>query len=261
MSIFCHSGNAGDVIFSIPTINHLVNHEKKAILYIKTARYVYGNQYTFLREFLLQQDGIKEVHPFTPSDPNDWNYFKWPGLNYDYDLDHARLQRQRGRIHIVKRYFDQFGINKDHTKPFLKIDDEEKRNERFALIHLTPRWNGLQYDWGRIYEEAKERHSKVYFVGFISEHLDFTIRYGDIEHLQTDNILELARLVRDSEAYYCNQNVGLTLAQGLGKEYYLAKNGMKTNCCLYTPNEHLFGTDYLIPGNTLNMLPDSHIMR
>lgn len=259
--IFTHSGNAGDIIFSIPTINHLTSGERKAIVYIKTAKYVYGDQFTFVKDLLLLQEGIKEVHPFTPAGADDWNYFRWPGLTPDYDLDYARLQRQRGMIHIVKRYFDQFGIVKDHTRPFLAIDDEEIRHERFALIHLTPRWNGLQYDWARIYNEAKERHGKVYFTGFVSEHLDFTIRYGEIEHLQTENLLELARLIRDAEAIYCNQNVALTIAQGLGKQYYLARNGMKTNCCLYTSNEYLFDGGYFIAGNTMSMPPDSHLIR
>lgn len=256
--IFTHSGNSGDLVFSVPTIHHLTGGEKKAILYIKPARYVYGNQYDFVKDFLLQQDCIKEVKSFIPPDDN-WAYFNWPGLKFDYDLDTARHQKNRGRVHIVKRYFDQFGISKDHTLPWLKIDEEEKRDEKFALIHLTPRWSGLQYDWKRIYQEALTRHGKVYFIGLQVEWLDFCIRFGQIEHLPTENLLQMARLIRDAEALYCNQGVGLTIAQGLGKEYYLARNGMKTNCLLYTKNEHLYEREMLIEGNTLNMPPDSHL--
>src|SRR6187549_3233261 len=98
--VFVHSGNSGDIVFSIPTINYLICGEKKAIVYIKAANYVYGNQYDFVKDLLIQQDGIKEVHPFIPTDGN-WNYFNWPGLKYDYDLDDARRQHMRGRIHIV----------------------------------------------------------------------------------------------------------------------------------------------------------------
>lgn len=255
--IFTHSGNSGDIIFSIPTINHL---SKEAILYVKPAKYVYGDQYTFLKDFLLLQD-IKEVIPFTPPD-NNWNFYHWPGLKYDCDLDIARQQRYRGRIHIIKRYFDAFGINKDHRiVPFLKIDDRDKRNERFALIHLTPRWNGLQYDWAKIYKEALERHGTVYFIGLQCEWLDFVVRFGQIEHLQTENILEMARLIRDCEALYCNQGVALTLAVGLNKKYYLVKNGYKTNCHLGIENENLIGYKYLIRDHTLGMPPDSHLTR
>jgi hypothetical protein len=259
MKTFVHSGNLGDVVFSIPTIQYLSVNEG-AVVYVKAANYVFGNQYDAIKDLLLQQDGIKEVHPFYPSDGN-WNYFNWPGLKYDYDLDRARLQAMRGRIHIVKRYFDAFGIDEDHRKPFLKIDEDYKRDEKFALIHLTDRWNGLQYDWKKIYNEAKQRHEKIYFIGFVGEHMEFTIRYGEIEHIITENLLEMARLVRDCEAIYCNQGVALTLAQGLGKEYYLVMNGMKTNCHLGTENEHLLGTEYLIPNHTLiiGARPDSHL--
>jgi len=262
--IYSHSGNAGDIVFSIPCIQELEkrNSSDNAIVYIKQAKYVYGDQFTFCKDLLLQQPGIKEVHPFVPIDDN-WNYFNWPNLKYDYDLDDARRQSQRGRIHIIKRYFDQFGIKADHRKPFLKIDDAYKREEKFALIHLTPRWNGLQYKWRTIYEEAMKRHGKVYFIGLQCEWLDFTIRFGAIEHLPTENLLEMARLIRDTEALYCNQGVALTIAQGIGKEYSLVMNGTKTNCHLGTYNEHLLGSEYLSPSHTFtaDMMPDSHLKR
>ncbi len=258
--IFTHSGNSGDIVFSIPTINHLTGGEKKGIVYIKAAKYIYGNQYDFVKDLLIQQDGIKEVYPFVPLDGN-WNYEKWGGLKFDYDLDTARRQFMRGRIHIIKRYFDQFGIKEDHKKPFLKIDDHYKRKEKYALIHLTDRWNGLQYDWKKIYHEAKQRHDKVYFVGFVGEHMEFTIRFGEIEHIQTETLLDLARLIRDCECLYSNQGVALTIAQGLGKNYWLTRNGLKTNCHLGTHNEGLLGHEYLMPNHTLILgaKPDSHL--
>jgi hypothetical protein len=172
------------------------------------------------------------------------------------------MQNQRGRIHIVKRYFDAFGIQADHTKPFLKIDDlPSGLKGTFALIHLTPRWNGLQYDWKKIYSEAKEKYKHVFFIGFTSEHLDFTLRYGEIIDLITNDLLEMARFIRDCAALYCNQGVALTIAQGLGKEYYLVKNGTKTNCHLHTPNEHLLGAEYLALNHTFSDMdrPDSHL--
>jgi len=262
--IYSHSGNAGDIVFSIPCIQELEkrNNSYHAIIYIKQARYVYGDQFTFCKDLLLQQPGIKEVHPFVPIDDN-WNYYNWPGLKYDYDLDDARRQSQRGRIHIIKRYFDQFGIKADHTKPFLKIDNLYKRNDRYALIHLTGRWNGMQYDWKRIYNEAKERHGNIYFIGFTSECEEFNRRYGQVEQLYCENLLEMARLIRDAEALYCGQGVALTIAQGLGKEYWLVKNGIKTNCHLGTSNEHLIGAEYLSPLHTFtaDMIPDSHLKR
>jgi hypothetical protein len=256
--IFTHTGNAGDIVFSIPTINHLSPVLGETILYVKPLPYAYGNQWEFVKDLLLQ-NGIREVIPFIP--PNDnWNYFQWQGLKFDYDLDTARYQRERGRIHIIKRYFDTFGIRKNHSVPFLKIDNYFKREENFALIHLTPRWNGLQYDWERIYDFAKKKHEKIYFIGFPSEHLDFTLKFGEIEHLITETLLEVGRLVRDCEALYCNQGVVLTIAQGLGKEYYLVMNNNKTNCHLGTPNEHLFGREWLAAHHTFTgkELPDSH---
>lgn len=243
--IFSHSGNIGDVLYSVPTINYLTGGEKKAILYLKAAKYELGDQYEALRDLLLQQNGIKEVIPFIPENKEDWNWFRWPGLKMDYDLDLARGQSGKGRIHIIKRYFDTFGIKKDHKiVPFLKLDSFFKREERYALISLSPRWHGYLVNWKKIYEEAKEKHGKVYFTGFISEWLTFQRLFGQIEHIAAENMLKVARLIRDCEALYCNQGPALVIAQGLGKKYYLAPNRppgsfMRTNCILGTENENI----------------------
>jgi len=78
MKTFTHTGNAGDIVYSIPTIQHLSEGEG-AIVIVKAAKYVTGEtQYSFVKDLLLQQDGIKEVVSYTPSDDN-WNYFNWRG--------------------------------------------------------------------------------------------------------------------------------------------------------------------------------------
>jgi hypothetical protein len=258
--IFTHSGNSGDIIYSIPTINHLTNGEKRASVFIKPAKYVYGNQYDFVKDLLLMQIGIKEVLPFIPPD-NNWAWHHWPGLKQDYDLDAARHERNRGVVHIIKRYFDAFNIQKDHREPFLFIDDNKKNAGKYALIHLTPRWSGPLYRWDEILSIAKKRHESVFFIGFQSEWLDFCVKYGWIEHIETESLLDMARLIRDCEALYCNQGVALTIAQGLGKKYYLVKNGNKTNCHLGTKNENIIGYEFLSGKQNINEPPDSHIQK
>ncbi len=242
--IFSHSGNIGDVLWSLPFINHMTKGERIADLYIKTKAYEMGDQFTAVQELLLQQPYIKAVHPFVPND-NNWSDHYWPGLNMDYDLDAARWQTGRKYIYHVKRYFDTFKEPYSHPQsPWLKVDDlpyspTERHPENYALIHYTGRWNAsFSVDWKRVYEMVKGNHKNVYFIGFTSECNYFNANFGQVEQLFTRNLLEVARLVNRAEAIYCNQSPVLVLSQALGKEYYCAFNLDRTNCRQNTPNEH-----------------------
>lgn len=233
---FLHSGGLGDIIYSLPTIKALGG----GIVYVKphNHRHPYGNLYELMKDILLAQDYILDVRPYVPDNGN-WEFFQYrKDTPIDYDLDLARLQKKRGLIHIVKRHLDAFNVDlPGWQNPWLQVDDFYPMNEDYTLIHLTERWRGdMLIDWTKVLHSIK---GKVYFIGFTYEHLDFTIRHGHIEHLQTDNIIHMARLVRDCKALYCNQSVALTIAQGLGKEYYLEQKPSKTNCLLLTPNENI----------------------
>lgn len=244
--IFTHSGHLGDVIYSLPTISYFVGGQKEAVLYIKERNErdlpnLKYTQYDALAELMKQQPCIKEVHPFAPHD-NNWSDHYWPGLKFDIDLDDARYQRQRGLIFHLKRYFDQFNVPLDYKKcfPFLKIDDEYPAKIRYALFHVTARWHGYAYDWKLKVNEARMKYDRIYFTGYEEDHQEFQTRYNVIiDHLKTKDLLELARLIRDCQAIYCNQNSALVIAQGLQKEYFLCRNINKTNCHAGTFNEHI----------------------
>src|ERR1043165_8558277 len=105
MKTFRHGGKIGDTIFSLPTIRELGG----GILYLPEKTPDGCNAlYSSLKELLLQQSYIKEVREY----PSGLPYMELaPGIPIDYDLDRARLQQLKGRIHLVKRYMDAFDVN------------------------------------------------------------------------------------------------------------------------------------------------------
>jgi hypothetical protein len=72
-----------------------------------------------------------------------------------------------------------------------------------------------------------------------AEYIAFKSKYGFLPYLKTDDMLDVALLVDDAQAVYCNQSSTLALAQSLGKTYYLEPKPQKTNCLLYTQNENI----------------------
>lgn len=256
MKTFSHSGHLGDILYSLPAVKILSGGE--AIIHIKRVfedhrGHINGNcgqelkeytQFDAIKDLLLAQSYIKEVIEYVP--PPGWDYTPklWPGLEgkIDYDLDLSRNQRGRRYVFHVKRYFDTFGITDDCKNhiPWLEIDDKHIIKTNYAIFHVTDRWHGFLPDWKRIYQNELRKYDRIYFTGYKHDYDKFEARYSTMmDHLYTETLLDLARVIRDARAIYCNQNVALVIAQGLGKEYYLAKNDDRTHCHAGTLNEHI----------------------
>lgn len=265
MKSFSHSGHLGDILYSLPAVKILSGGE--AVIHIKEVfedhrGHINGNcgqelvaytQYDALRDLLLSQSYIKEVHKYIPPPGVDYSPGLWPGLKVDYDLDKSRHQRQKAWIFHVKRYFDAFGITEDWRNhvPWLEVDngrfyryvellDGTVRQENYAIFHVTDRWHGFVPDWKRIYQNELRKYDRIYFTGYKHDYDKFEARYSTMmDYLPTETLLDLARVIRDAQVVYCNQNCSLVISQGLGKKYYLAKNADRTHAITNLENENI----------------------
>lgn len=227
------SGGLGDIVYSIPVMKKL-NVNK---VYVKVNYYYppHGNLYA-LSKRLLESQGFTVMptsgayHPIT---------FE-PSIKFDYNMDLSRNQPLRGRNHIIISYLNQFGLSHENwNMPWLKIEGEKELDKNYIIVHRTNRWrHGSQVNWTKVMDSIK--HLNPLFIGFESEYDDFCKETGTkIEYKKTEDILEAAKLIKHCDAFYGNQSVGLTLAQGLGKQYWLDRAPRKTNTMLFTSNEHL----------------------
>lgn len=225
------SGGLGDIVFAIPVMKKLGVTD----VHVKLNYYFppYGNLYLAIKS-LLHSQGFN-VHS-TPGGQHPGVFQE--GLHIDYNLDHSLSQRCRGKNHIIISYLNTFNLPHDNWKdPWLHVTGPSNIVGDYTLIHLTDRWRmNSRVDWKKVLRSIE---GKVYFTGFQHEWLDFCTKYGDVEWLPTNDILSMAILIRDCKALYCNQSVSLALAQAIGKDYYLERKPGKTNCLMYTQNEHI----------------------
>lgn len=225
------SGGLGDIVFAIPIMKRL----QVTDVYVKENYYFppYGSLYLAIKS-LLQQQGFT-VHP-TPGGDHPGVFED--GLHIDYNLDHSLSQRCRGTNHIIISYLNTFKLPHDNWKdPWLTVPGASVIDGEYTLIHLTDRWRrNSRVDWKAVLHNIP---GPVYFTGFQHEWLDFCTKYGSVGWLPTQDILSMAILIRDCNVLYCNQSVSLALAQSMGKEYYLERKPGKTNCLMYSLNEHL----------------------
>lgn len=239
MKTFKHNGKIGDVIFSLPTIRELGG----GILYLpESTPDNCPRLYSNLKDLLLLQPYIHEVREY----PSGLAYKEQaPGIHIDYDLDLARDQPLKGVVHIVKRYMDAFGVDYPGWKePWLELDNHSPFDiQQYAVVSYTGRHIKNEQlniiskvDWMRVVNNIQVQ---TFFIGHFNEWQAFSEIHPGTKFIQTENMLEAARIIGDAQAVYCNQSSVLSIAQGLGKNYYLDVKPHKTNCLMYTKNEHL----------------------
>ncbi len=235
MKTAASSGGIGDIIYAVPIMKELGVTD----LYVKESYYFvpYGNMYLAVKD-LIEMQGFR-VHSTSGAYPP--GRFD-PALKIDVNLDDFRKQPKRGLNHIMTSYANQFGSpNKEPYKtPWLNVETAYGEiQESYTLIAMTGRWRDQSpIRWHKVVEQIG---GKVYFIGFKDEYANFLMLLNQdyIPHWQTQNMLHVARLIKDCKALYCNQTAALTIAQGLGKNYYLEVKPGKTNTLTRTPNEHI----------------------
>lgn len=220
------TGGIGDIMYAIPAMRGL----NIDLLYVKENFYPapYGSMYTAVKRILMLQG----INTLPTRGGLDFNIYE-DGLRFDYDLDDWRRSSGRGRLPILWSMLTAFKLPaRNWNRPWL-INIPVKEGD-YNLIFLTRRWrDGSTVDWSRIHV------SNPIFIGLPDDHAYFCHTYYKIPWIETADLLEMATLIAECKALYCNQGVALTLAQGLGKEYYLERKPNKTNTLFRTPNEHL----------------------
>lgn len=227
------SGGAGDIVYSIPVMRALgVNNYA-----IKVNHYEIPDMNLFKSvQSLLISQGFECI---ATSGATVWGEFE-PGLKYDINIDSFRNQRVRGSKHIIQSMAAEFGVElPDWSNPWLSDIKPVKSFDN--LIHLTKRWRERSHiKWSHVLTQIINRKKSIAFIGLPSEYESFCIESGlEIPYLETDNLLQFAELIQGCDALYCNQSVGLAIAQGLDKKYFLECKPNKQNCLMYTKNENI----------------------
>lgn len=236
------TGGIGDIVYTIPVMRKL----RIDTVYVKENFYDpgLGSMYTVTKP-LLESQGFT-VLPTSGAYPFD--VFE-PGLQFDINLDAWRIRPGRSTVHIIKNMMLHFRcFDPNFMAPWLHGIEPYKQARN--LIMLTPRWrDNSPISWIRVMKEHELDTLNTVFIGHPSDYAYFkhitgfwdseAYSYRCIDYEPTANLLDMARYIAGSEKVFCNQGVALTIAQGLGKEYWLERKPNKTNTLLYTKNEHL----------------------
>jgi hypothetical protein len=208
---FKHSGNAGDIIYSLNAIRSAcMLHDKDAILYLKLDepiqlhpsfkhplggvmlnRYMYDN----LRPLLLECDFIEDVVIYT-------------NQKVDYDLDAFRkIGFNLGAGDIKKWYlyaFPELQYYYSNDPLFINKDSGD-----YIVLNRSERYNNGQID----YSILNQVQLPIYFVGTDTEFAIMKNIVWDLQHKKVANFLELKDFIAYSHLFIGNQSMCYAIAE------------------------------------------------
>lgn len=199
MSSASHSGDFGDVIYSLPVFRYM----GLETLYLSAADFtrlkMTPERAAMFERLLLSQDYVGDVQ------------FHW-GREVAVNLDKFRY---RFRNHmwdetLAEMHCRTFGVPESELdRPWIKVKPKKVAP---VIINLTERYRNPEFPWDEVYEKYKDVAA---FVGTKTEWMQYKAHYGPIEHCQTEDLLDVAQVVRGSKLFIGNQSCPLAIAHAM----------------------------------------------
>ena len=236
-----HSGNAGDIIYSLPAVKalgaeHFIMNTSNSPGF--GARFLDEKTALSLMPLLLSQPYIKRVtvvfmhNPFPPYFRNENGIFIVTPIPLEYMdgyltevnfiLDKFRLT-DTDNNHLILSYAQAFGLSLNPAEKWLFIEDtnidgkisKDEKHEAVDTIVLafTPRYRSKNKDfWAAALEDFKDK-CNITAVGTMN---DFDCISGITDNFITcADFLELAEIINEADLFIGNPSMPYAVAEGL----------------------------------------------
>lgn len=229
---FKHSGDVGDIIYSLPAIRAMGG----GTLYlakVETTRQMMSDTIIdMLAPLLLAQSYIDRVLPYR-------------GEAVYCDLDKFRPWWNAHPVYgtsIASYHLQAFGLSDDERdKSWIEVAQKPAAK---VVFHRSPRYWNQHFPWKKIVDRYRK---ESVFVGLPEEHNYFTSKFGPVPYRRTHDFLELASVIAGAKLYVGNQSMPYAIAESMKKNSILEAFMEDPNCCfnrsnaqcVFTPNVFL----------------------
>lgn len=239
MKTYSHSGNLGDIIWSLPTIKHFGSGELNLIPGgIPNAIRKYNNGPVFPEyEGRLSQKDFDMVAPLLEAQPYITGLTFEKNKPFDYDLDLFRgTVVQAFTKNFIETFAQTFNTPVDYS-PWLTVTPKKiakfvvTRTLRYHSTKTTtiPTWIKLLRDNNVVNEGV--------FVGLPDEHKHFQEVFNvEIPYYKVNDFLELAEVIAGADTFISNATFAYGIAKGLGKKSILELRSVES----YIINDNSF---------------------
>lgn len=228
-NVYCHHGDLGDTLASVPTMLSMGPGE--LCLYPAPGK--------VRQPYSLEK--VKNVAPFFESQPGIRRcYFadRPPAGQTTVILDRWRWAGWRGRYNLSDRCSNAFHRRHiDRMEQWLFADPHPVAE---FIINRTERYTTPDFPWRAILDRVRD----VAFVGTSEEHRTFTDRFGHVPYYPTPTLKHLADVIAGANFFVGNQSTPLWLAIGMLKPLWCEFHPRHDNCHWERPNAFYGSRDW-----------------
>lgn len=208
MPTFKHSGDLGDIIFALPTIRAMGG----GVLLLDPT----GGEGEIARRTKLTDAGIEFLRPLLERQPYLREVAPWrPGQPVDFNLNVFRRTVKQGH-NLADAHLLSFGLpTSERDTPWLTVD-APVRVAPFVM-NRTVRYTGNFHFWVRALRQLPE--GSFVFVGLPKEHeiFQYTFPERPVPYHPTPSAMDLARVIAGCDEFAGNASLPHALAEAMKK--------------------------------------------
>lgn len=220
MRHFIHSGDLGDVIYSLPTVKAMGG----GVMHLIDVPGMTAHGMTLERAKLIES--LLKAQPYIQRVEFGGRLGTDEGDSI-VDLNTFRyMPRDLCNEWLPNHYLDVHHVHRSAAyEPWLTVDGLGCPTG--VLIARSARYHNPRFPWRRVVEQYRDY---AMFIGTPVEHAAFNLEFdADLPHLLTDDLLEVAEAINACTLFVGNQSCPLAIAEGL-------KVPVICEVCPYCPN-------------------------
>ena len=229
MTTFLHSGDMGDIIYSLPTIRAMGGGD----LFLdelggKFDEYVRGMLPVWMDRLKFDEESIRFLTPLL-------NAQSYISSTKTHNLCPVEINLNKFRNHLgtfpskkslCDAHFDAFGITEKNVSPWIHVVPNRVRP---LVIARSARYQSSHLWWDMNHKYFTRQ--QCCFVGTELEYSTFVSAIDcDPLFVRTSTALELAEIIAGAEMFYGNQSLPMAIRIGLGMDFYQEVYPRAPNC-------------------------------
>jgi hypothetical protein len=207
---FKHSGNIGDIIYSLPALYELTR-QGKAHLHLNVNQNMeHKHKYHPSGNVMLTDRAVKMLEPLLLHQEKIESCNTYTNQSIDFDLDLVRRQPLHfDKGNICRWYNYIFDVYPDLSAPWLSAPVNSDYLDKI-IIARSHRYRAPNIDYSFL-----KKYTNLLFVGVEEEFRDMQKQIPNLQFQPVANFLELATIINSCKLFIGNQSFPFSLAEAL----------------------------------------------
>lgn len=224
LTSFMHSGNAGDIIYSLPTVWELSKNGKANFYLHINQPGEYNFDYHPLGNITMSEKMANMLVPLLQYQPQIAMAAIYHSQPIDYNLDEFRNYSFRlDNGNITHWYFNVYGIYYDTSVPWMTAPIDKQYADTIVLAR-SHRYRSPMVSYAFL-----EKYSNKIFLGVEEEYEDLKRELPGLIFKPVTDFLEMATIINSCRLFIGNQSFPFSIAEALKVKrllevYYKAPN-------------------------------------